>query len=77
MTVIYNSIIKEYGGHLDGYLGYVIWIWFYSGSNGFIGFLASTNIYLDTKIITLSLIITEIYTIEENGGHLGGHIVYI
>ena len=38
------------------------------------GYLDPENLVLDTKIMVLSSIVTEIICIYGNGGHLGGHL---
>ncbi len=39
-------------------------------------FLDPKNIYVDIKIIILRCIVNELQGINDNGGHLGGHLEY-
>ena len=42
-----------------------------------IEFLDPKNIYFDTKITFLSVILKEIWPFEIFGGHVGGHLEYL
>ena len=42
--------------------------------NGFLGFLDSENIWLDTKMIHLAHFLEKLQQIQCDGGHLGRHL---